>query len=301
MTGLSDRALAHLRDVADWPDLGERYEVTGRLGRGGTGVVFAARDRVLARDVAVKVVDAHASGEEALRRLEREARVLARLEHPGVVPVHDAGRLPDGRWFYAMKLVRGERLDRALSRAPSVGERLALVLRVADAVSFAHAAGIVHCDLTPANVMVGTFGEVLVMDWGAAVVMTDDAGASGLVVGTPGFMPPEQASGAAGTLDPRADVYGLGALLRAVIPDPVPRPLAAIIARATAPDAADRYQAVAALAADLVRFRDGARVAAYRESWREHLARVYRRYRVPIWLVAAYVLMRVALLLWFGR
>lgn len=301
MTGLSDRAVAHLRDVADWPDLGDRYEVTGRLGRGGTSVVFAARDRLLERDVAVKVIDPRATGDGAIRRLEREARILARLEHPGIVPVHDAGRLADGRLFYVMKLVRGERLDRRVAGTPSLGERLALVLRVADAVSFAHAAGIVHCDLKPENVMVGAFGDVLVMDWGVAGVMTDDAGATGLVAGTPGFMSPEQASGAAGAIDPRADVYGLGALLRSVLADPVPRPLAAIVARATAPAPEGRYQTVADLATDLVRFRDGARVTAYRESRGERLARVYRRYRVPFWLVVAYIVMRTALILWFGR
>ncbi|MGE3277480.1 MAG: serine/threonine-protein kinase [Vicinamibacterales bacterium] len=300
MSGLSDRVVAHLRDVTDWPDLGERYELTGRLGSGGTGTVFVARDRTLDREVAVKVVPAPAGDADVLRRLSREARLLARLEHPGIVPVHDAGRLPDGRLFSVMKLVRGRRLDRMLADGPPPGERLALVLRIADAVSFAHARGVIHCDITPANVMVGPFGEVLLMDWGLARLVADDE-AGGVVAGTPGFMPPEQASGAAGAADPRVDVYALGALIRAVMGAPLPRPLAAVATRATAARPADRYASVTEVAAELVRFRDGQRVKAYAEPPWDRALRIYRRYRVPIWLVLAYMLMRTALLLWFGR
>jgi len=326
---LADDTLDHLRDVADWPDLGDRYRITGRLGRGGMSTVFAAHDEHLDREVAIKVLDVSDPASMALR-LAREAHILARLEHPGIVPVHDAGRLPDGRIFYAMKLVRGHRLDEAIglrsggssafarsasafalrasadksadrSDRPMAREALSdplnIVARVCDAVSFAHAQGIVHGDLKPENIMVGPFGEVLVMDWGVAAVVT---GASeGLIAGTPGFMAPEQARGAA--VDLRADVYGLGALLRAVVPSPLPRPLEAIAARAMAADPAERYQSALALAADLTRYRHGERVEAYRESLWERCWRVISRYRVPIGLVLAYMLMRVALIVWLGR
>src|SRR5216684_2227612 len=109
------------------------------------------------------------------RRLNREAHVLARLEHPGIVPVHDVGTLADGRVFYAMKFVEGQRLDKHIESVPSLPDRLRLFLRICDAVAFAHACGVLHRDLKPANVMVGAFGEVLVMDWGLAKILRDSA------------------------------------------------------------------------------------------------------------------------------
>lgn len=294
-TWLPDNTLAHLRDVAEWPELSERYEVTERLGRGGMGVVYAARDRVLDRDVAIKVLDAPNPDAQLAERLREEARILGRLEHPGIVPVHDAGTLPDGRAFYVMKLVRGDRLDRALGAEASLGQRLERFLRICDAVSFAHAQGIVHRDLKPENVMIGSFGEVLVMDWGVATLLERDN--DNVVVGTPGFMAPEQSRGVA---DARADVFALGAILTAMLPTPIPRALGAIAARAQADSLDHRYATVSDLAADVVRFRDGQKVDAYRESPAERLARVYRRHRVPILLVLAYMAMRLVLLLWRG-
>jgi serine/threonine protein kinase len=293
---LADRTLAHLRDVAEWPDLGERYEVTGRLGRGGMGVVYSARDRVLDRDVAVKVLDAFDETGARARGLLDEARILGRLEHPGIVPVHDAGTLPDGQVFYVMTLVRGERLDRALDRQRSPNERLELFLRICDAVSFAHAQGIVHRDLKPENVMLGRFGEVLVMDWGVARVMGLVA-ADEAVVGTPGFMAPEQAR-RGDQIDGRADVYALGVILRSMVVGVDSRPLAAIIAKACARELSERYASVERLARDVIGYRDGEPIEAYEESPFERLARLYSRYRVPILLVAAYVIMRMLLLVW---
>jgi serine/threonine protein kinase len=226
MRQLTDVAVARLRDAVDRPDAGERYEIHELLGRGGMGAVYRATDQRLRRDVALKVLTMELQSNDVARRLEREARVLASLEHPGIVAIHDAGTLGDGRPFYTMRLVRGRRLDEQ-ARLEGRGERLRRFLAVCDAVSFAHSRGVIHRDLKPANVMVGEFGEVLVLDWGVAKVAAElspagqgspsralegDTG-GGMAVGTPGFMAPEQSSGAH-PIDARADVFALGAMLR---------------------------------------------------------------------------------------
>ncbi len=312
---LSDGALRHLRAVADLPDTtGTRYEVLEEVGRGGMAAVYRARDRELDREVALKVEGAAVPERERARML-REARILARLEHPGIVPVHDVGVLPDGRTYYAMKLVRGESLDARAAQTP-LPELLRLFTRVCEAVAFAHAHGVVHRDLKPGNVMVGAFGEVLVMDWGVAKLRADAAAEErGTVLGTPGYMPPEQERGEVERIDERADVYALGALLRFLVERagtapgaggrarraaPL-RPLRAICDRAAAAEPAARYPSVAALAADLAAYLDGGAVAAYREGALERVARLVRPYRTPLLLVAAYLLMRVVLLLALGR
>ena len=296
---LTDRALRHLREVADLPDLtGTRYEMVAPIGRGGMGAVYVVRDLALGRDVAMKV-QSGAIDEASTRRLEAEAHVLASLEHPGIVPVHDVGALPDGRVFYVMKLVQGDRLDRLASTVETLAERVRLIVRAVDAVAFSHAHGIVHRDLTPANIMVGAFGEVLVLDWGLALTCREGAGACS-VAGTPGFMAPEQADGIA---DPRSDVYALGALLDWWVapsqggPARLPRTLRAVIdkARSRRPD--DRYADAGELSADLLRYLDGAPVSAYRETWLDRTLRFARRHRVAILLVLGYLVMRIALLL----
>jgi len=226
-----DGALDRLRQVTQWPDLsGRRYELQSEVARGGMGVVYRARDRELERDVALKVIAVAAVDPDTAARLRREARILARLEHPGIVPVHDVGELPDGRVFYAMKLVSGKRLDELVREGLPLRERLRLLLRICEPVAFAHARGVIHRDLKPENVMVGPFGEVLVMDWGVAKhrgepLVTGDAAspnaagsaphatAHGTVVGTPAYMAPEQARGDVERVDARADVYALGAIL----------------------------------------------------------------------------------------
>ena len=177
MTGIPDHALDRMRSGLATPSrIGGRYELVGLLGRGGMGEVHRARDHHLGRDVAIKLLAREASAVRLAERLERESRVLARLEHPGIVPVYDAGALDDGRVYYVMRLVDGVRLDEFARRGASRGELLRTLRRVAEAVAFAHGRGIVHRDLKPGNVMIGPFGEVLVLDWGVAKLLAEDSG-----------------------------------------------------------------------------------------------------------------------------
>src|SRR5438046_5276776 len=181
MDWLSDSMMERLRQVIDWPDFtATRYELLEEIGRGGMGTVYLARDKHLDRKVAVKVLNVCEKAEGAAR-MAHEARILAQLEHPGIVPVHDVGGLPDGRVYYAMKKVAGCRLDEYARSHPGLPGLLRLFCRITEPVAFAHAHGIVHRDLKPANIMVGTFGEVLVLDWGVAKALDSprvDAGTS---------------------------------------------------------------------------------------------------------------------------
>lgn len=320
MTPLGDRAVERLRADAAWPEpVDARYTVLEEIGRGGMGAVYRVRDEALGREAAMKVTAATGAHSELDARLGLEAAVLAGLEHPGIVPVHDAGLLADGRRYYVMKLVRGETLERHAEAVRGLYERLRLFERITEPVAFAHARGLVHRDLKPGNVMVGPFGEVLVMDWGVAKVLGGErreardegrAGSGGglppgvtdpgAVMGTPGFMAPEQAAGAAAGVDQRADVFALGAILRALLEGlTVPKPVRAIVARAMAPDPAGRYADADALGADVRRFLAGAPVAAYTESWLERAARRLRPYRMAILLVLAYLAMRVLVAAFF--
>jgi serine/threonine protein kinase len=273
---ISDRVLARLKTAAELPDLsGTRYQIVEQIGRGGMGVVYLAEDVELRRRVAIKILDD-----------AREARVLAGLEHPGIVPVHDAGVLPDGRCYYAMKLVRGESFDAFLDKTQHLPDRLRIFQKICEPVAFAHARGVVHRDLKPSNIMVGEFGEVLVMDWGAPGV------------GTPEFMAPEQD---VGEVDGRADVFALGKILEIVIRGNVARPLESICRRATETDPARRYAGPLELAADVAAWLDHMPVSAHRESVGERLMRFGSRNRTLLALVAAYLIMRVIVIFWVGR
>ena len=239
-----------VRPLSDeMPNLGTesiRYQLLGEIARGGMGAVLKGRDIDLGRDLAIKVLlEKHREHPEMVRRFVEEAQIGGQLQHPGIVPVHELGRFPDGRLFIAMKLIKGRTLAALLEvRNDPVEDRgrfLGIFEQVCQTIAYAHARGVIHRDLKPSNVMVGTFGEVQVMDWGLAKVLEDggiadegkarrtrndsgvvrtlrtgsnaDESRAGSVLGTPAYMSPEQARGAQDTLDERTDVFGLGSIL----------------------------------------------------------------------------------------
>lgn len=247
MRWISDQGLQHLLDVATAPDFGDtKYRILGEISSGGMGTVYRAEDTELGRQIAIKVLNANEANEDIAQRMVREAQIIARLEHPGIVPVHDVGTLPDGRVFYAMKLVRGGRLDEFVSGQVSLKDRLRKFQAVCEAVAFAHAHGVIHRDLKPQNIMIGSFGEVLVLDWGVAKMTATPASADdleadtlllppnhnddqkentaqGTIIGTPNYMSPEQSRGEINGLDQRSDVYSLGAIMYFLLTNKSPR------------------------------------------------------------------------------
>jgi eukaryotic-like serine/threonine-protein kinase len=320
MSWLSDDALSRLRRAASAPDLSStRYRLLEEIGRGGMCTVFLAEDPSLGRRVALKVLDVPDDNGELALRLTREAGILARLEHPGIAPVHEVGRLPDGRVFYAMKFVEGPRLDAFAASSATLATRLRVFQRIVEAVAFAHDRGVLHRDLKPENIMVGPFGEVLVMDWGLAKALNDKASDAsdapspaagphtghGAILGTPGYMAPEQERGEVDALDARSDVFSLGAVLHFLLaagpPPGVPRPLLSVCAKAMARDPNDRYTAAMALDAEIARYLDGRRVEAHPESAVQKAARLYARHKVAVWLIVAYLAVRGSVLFFTGR
>jgi serine/threonine protein kinase len=290
---------ARLRETLGAAPLPDRYQLIDILGEGGMGVVWRARDSVLDRDVAIKILAPHLDGDELELRLAREARILAALEHPGIVPVYDVGSSADGSTWYSMRLVRGTPLDAAARDGRDRRDLLRIIEQLCDTVAYAHAHGVVHRDLKPRNVMLGPFGEVLVLDWGVA--RDGSAEQTGAIVGTPGFMSPEQAAG--GPADVRSDVYGLGAILNELLRvhvAPVPRALRSIVSHAIDPEPSNRYATAFELRDDIRRFAAHERVLAHRESFVERMQRFVTTYHTAILLIVAYLIMRLAILLWRG-
>ena len=308
MSSLSGLQLDRLRETLRVPEvLGDRYRVLSEIGRGGMGVVYLAEDSRLQREVALKVIDPGIATAELEARLEHEARLLGRLGHPGIVPVYDLGRHDELTLFYVMQHVDGQTLERWLPSHSSRAERLRLFQKLCDPVAFAHAQGVAHRDLKPANVMIGAFGEVLVMDWGLAQPL--DGAPVSEHVGTPGYRDPAGTCGTAALV--AADVFSLGAILyfvllgkhpprespgslqpRSIDTSLDPR-LNAICSRATHTRPDLRYRSVRELEEDVLRYLDGESVLAYEERWYERIGRWTRRYQVWISLLLMYLLMRV--------
>ena len=202
----------------------DRFGSGDTIGRGGQAIVRRVHDKKLDRTLAMKVLlPEHARRAEEVGRFVDEARITAGLEHPHVPPVHELGVGDDGAHFFTMKLVEGETL--AATLAPQrfdasddfqLYRALQVLIKVCEAVAYAHSRGVIHCDLKPANVMVGTHGQVYVMDWGISRRLKDPA-AGDLVLGTVGYMSPEQARGENDKLDARTDVYALGAMLYRIV------------------------------------------------------------------------------------
>ena len=336
-------------DFGDAPPISEvpgRYTCISEYARGGMGRVLLVNDSHLNRDVALKELlpEAFASDSGSptpmrasagmLARFLQEARITGQLEHPSIVPVYELGRREDGTIYYTMKLVRGNTLASAIASAGGLEERLKLLPHFMDlcqAIAYAHSCKVIHRDLKPANVMVGEFGETVVLDWGLAKVQerddvhadslaatvrglrvgdTPEAGKTlyGQAVGTPTYMPPEQARGLLDAVDQRSDVYSLGAILYEVLtgkmpytgktahevlakvlesgPEPVrkhapeaPRELIAICERAMQRDQAQRYRTAREFAEEIQRFQSGALVSAYRYSYADRIARYVHRHR----------------------
>lgn len=329
---ISDDKLTHLRTIVATPDFSStKYTFVRELARGGMGTVYLAEDSELNRLVAIKVLNTPEITDDLRNRMVREAQIIARLEHPGIVPVHDVGVLPDGRVFYAMKFVRGSRLDEYAAQNTSQRERLRKFQAVCDAVAFAHARGVIHRDLKPQNIMIGSFGEVLVLDWGVAKILRPPVSSEadtlilpraqpngvaskevdtshGTVIGTRDYMSPEQARGEIDQLDERSDIYSLGAVLyflqtnraptearpRSLNPQ-VTRPAEAICLQAMARASVDRYGSASELSADIGRLLDAEPVSAYQESALEKTSRWVSKNRFLVLLVLAYILMRIIL------
>jgi serine/threonine protein kinase len=214
-------------------DSSQRYLLQEELGRGGAGSVYRAFDRVTKRTVALKVLRSASPDEETLRRFLAETEISSRLEHPGIIPVYDAGTLSDGRPFYTMREVNPLSLRDAMSRSDpaqslSLHRLCSIFLQISNALAYAHSQHIIHRDLKPENILLGKYGEVYITDWGISKDISDSTsfsytqppregqGASiteeGFIVGTPGYMSPEQITGN-DPLDTRSDLFSLGVVL----------------------------------------------------------------------------------------
>ena len=338
-----------------------RYAIIRSHARGGIGEIFVARDSELKREVALKEIKPERANDFSSRaRFLLEAEITAGLEHPGVVPIYGLGTHPDGRPYYAMRFIRGDSLLQAIRRfhedesADRNREERSLALRgllrrfvdVCNAIAYAHSRGILHRDLKPGNVMLGKYGETLVVDWGLAKALgqvdvdheVDTAGplvpesrgsatptAAGAMMGTHGYMAPEQAAGRIDEVGATSDIYSLGATLyhllvgrpslrstvkledlRRVqegdVPPPhtvnpsVPRALEAVCLKAMALQPADRYQTALELADDVEHWLADEPVAAYRDPWIVRTARWSRRHRTAVAGAAAFLITAVVAL-----
>lgn len=296
--------------------VGGKYRIEGVLGTGGMGSVYQATNASIGRRVAIKLLDAKLARQtDFLHRFQMEAKASAMIGHPNIVDVLDMGEMDDGSPFIVMEYLEGVTLKSLQKKLGSLspGEVVAVVGPVLDALSAAHAAGVIHRDLKPANIMVGEFGEAMVMDWGVAkelgaAEVARAAGSSssspeltrhGAVVGTTSWMAPEQERGE--PADRRSDVYSLGALLKLVAGEEPAPSLKAICTRATANEPAGRYPSAEELAKDIRRYLDGQRVLAYPETLMQRVTRVSRPFWPLLGVLGFYLALRLAVFLGWGN
>lgn len=350
-----------------------RYTVKSEFARGGMGRVLLALDNAVGREVAMKELLPNALGSSSLpasakdasrgelvERFLREAKVTGQLEHPNIVPVYEIGSREDGRVFYTMKLVRGKTMahrlksiqnDDSLDARGKLAERLKLLDAfhdVCNAVAYAHSRNVIHRDLKPANIMLGEYGETLVLDWGLARVQgqedrvtkgktgklpdmspsllqegSDARTLDGAVLGTPAYMPPEQARGDLSHVDERSDVYALGAMLYeilsgrapyegptaqtvlakvlvlepddlAVLAPEAPRELVVLAKKAMDRARGTRLASAGLMASEIAAYRDGRALSVYRYSTGESIARFVRRNRTAVAVASVALLLLVA-------
>jgi serine/threonine-protein kinase len=332
-----------------------RYRRQRPHARGGLGEVFVAVDQELRREVALKEIQLrHADHPDSRARFVLEAEITGNLEHPGIIPVYGLGTYADGRPYYAMRFIKGDSLEEKIrrfheadrpgrepsERAMALRSLLRRFVDVCNAVAYAHSRGVIHRDLKPANVMVGEFGETLVVDWGLAKVQKSSEPTEGIppalsenvtatvmgsAVGTPGYLPPEQAAGHHDQVTVASDVYSLGAtlyhlltgkppfngsdvdeLLKRVIRgdypparqvnSAVPAALEAVCRKAMAVEPSERYQSARALAEEVERWLADEPVKAYREPLTMQMRRWARRRRTLVSVAAALLLASVVAL-----
>ena len=308
-----------------------KYSIVDEIGRGGIGRVLVAFDSKLGRDIALKeLIQTDKPGQNRIKpadklkadeiRFLREAKVTGQLEHPGIVPVYDIGRKPDGNHYYTMKLVRGMTLAKAIRDAGTLEKRLRLLPHFRDicnAIAYSHSRGVIHRDLKPENIMIGEFGETVVLDWGLAKIKGEDDESEttlqkelnvlnvenlgdttrGKAIGTPAYMPPEQARGDVEQIDERSDIYSLGAVLYEILTGhppfkgrniketlemvqnntPVditilekdaPPDLCAVVSKTLTRNKNNRYETALEVAWEIENFMSGGRIRAYEySSW----------------------------------
>lgn len=315
------------------PNLPPRYQFISEIGAGGMGAVVLVFDTELEREVALKLIKPGRANEIALQRFVNEAKITSQLEHPTIMPVHDAGTLPDGSYWYAMKRVAGESLKDSLrtgfTRFP-LDARIEVLERLCDALAYVHAQHVIHRDLKPDNIMLGAHGEVVLMDFGLAKKLDHEADSEsasimdvedlqseqgltmeGKIMGTPAYMPPEQARGQISMLGPWSDIWALGAILyemltgeapykardvmdilrlarKGRVEDPrmrgrrtgapeIPPELVSIVLKATAFHPNRRYRTADALGRDLAAWRKFDPVSAHRDTAMQKVSRFVRK------------------------